>query len=341
MKAAAYVTEGTRGDGPVLTASLCSALALVAGIVVGPPRLARAAAPPPATKPDGQLVERTEQRTTTIRARLVGPSGQAISNRHVSIGSKEVVRPPNAFGTVATDQNGCLVFTGAPCRPCWIAIMGKTGSPDARCRLPDLSRSGTYDVKLTLDGSRRGQPSLDIKLLAVPPSSPRRRRIPLLAEEPFMLGPGWDVPRLKDALSKNLADLARQHLPDCQVQLPSDKELRHYPSTVIRVLYHTQEHSVVRRVSKAVTNNRTTRRTEVGPRPDGLILWVWLHGALDQAVRPQTIDKGPWRVYLGEVRVSDLKTYVKVNLSFGPKTDRSVLALLSDPIPWLEAIKIR
>lgn len=279
--------------------------------------------------------------TATIRGRLTDPAGQPLTDRTLSLVAKQARGPRSVLKTTTTDTNGCFTFEAVPCKSLRIQILQGTDGAAAECTAFDVPVPGAYDIKLTLAKPQAGQPSLEHTLLARPPRKPRKPRIPLIREKPFELGPGWDLRGLAEALAKNLADLARQHLPGCEIRIPSDRELGRYDqASVISIHYHTRKQSVLRLKSKA-RGSDSERRTEVGPEPDGLILWVWLCARVDQVARPVTVKRDPWLLHLGEVRISEPKTYVKVNLSFGSKADRQFLEVFGDPVRWLAALKAR
>lgn len=80
------------------------------------------------------------------------------------------------------------------------------------------------------------------------------------------------------------------------------------------------------------------RQTDFGPREDGLLIEMWLADEPGQAVRPQTLESDPWRTFLGQVNLPELKTKLEINVSYGIRTDPMRVIRFVSPRDWLVAI---
>jgi len=344
MRKTHHLSRIDRANGPFLAIPSCLVLALSVAVVMAQAQTKGRALEQGKGKTNVRSDTDSRRPAATLRARLADTAGQSIPKRNLALLETGPSVPPKVLANVTTDDNGCFVAADLPCKPLRIAILDDGGKNEVESTSIDLPRPGAYDIKLTMGRQQGGQSSIEYRFLTCPPSAPRKRRIPLRGEPPYQLGAGWDAGRVSKALSVNLVDLARQHLTDCQIEHPGDSDfLGYHTFSVIRIIYHVREQSVVRPVTTATKaeNGRTERQTEVGPAPEGLILRVYLYHGPDQLIRPQTIDREPWKTYFGEIRIPDIGTHVKVDMSFGSKIDRKLLDLFSDPIPWLEALKTR
>jgi beta-lactamase regulating signal transducer with metallopeptidase domain len=133
----------------------------------------------------------------------------------------------------------------------------------------------------------------------------------------------WDKKRLQSALINFLKDQTRILLPESTFEANDGQ---------IKISYHTQEFVIVENANMSGTVKE--QRRVIGPEPDGLMVSVWMNDQKGQVGRPQTITQGSWKVYLAEVYIPNLKTYVQANVSYGPKTDISILNKFMNLQQW-------
>lgn len=105
----------------------------------------------------------------------------------------------------------------------------------------------------------------------------------------------------------------------------------------IKIEYKTRQHHAWRSGGKV--GGPLVRRTESGPRDDGLRVEMWLADEPGQAERPQTLENDPWRTYLGQVDLPELKTHLEINVSYGVRTDVMRMVGFVSPRDWLTALE--
>jgi ankyrin repeat protein/beta-lactamase regulating signal transducer with metallopeptidase domain len=154
--------------------------------------------------------------------------------------------------------------------------------------------------------------------------------LPLSDWRAVSLPAGWDKERLWNALCEHLKNEGLRLVPDARFEIGDG---------AITLLYKTAEQEVNRPSGKR-HDAPMVRRRETGPLEDGLMITIRFEDGVGQARRPQTINQPPWQTFLGEVYLPDSNIHVTVNISYGVKTDPSLIGQLCKPTRWLQAILV-
>lgn len=141
----------------------------------------------------------------------------------------------------------------------------------------------------------------------------------------------WDEKTTYAVFANGLKRLADKHLPKHKFTYSVADSGQRY----IRVEFKPKVYDVP---STDPKTGETTTRRKTGPEADGLLLTVWIEKRLTEADRPHVRDNaGLWKTKVGQMFLRPLKTYLKSNVHYGPKTDKAQIAVFSSPQAWLTA----
>jgi hypothetical protein len=152
-------------------------------------------------------------------------------------------------------------------------------------------------------------------------------REPILSKT-LALPPRWDEKAALDNLAVGLKKLADSQLPEHRFTYNAEGS-PHY----VHIAWKTQAYDVP--VAGKEGGNAEVRR-KTGPTADGLMLTVWIEKRLAESDRPQVLDNaGFWKTRIDQVFLQPLKTYLKFNVHYGPKTPEGLIKTFSTPAGWL------
>ena len=203
--------------------------------------------------------------------------------------------------------------------------------PKAEREAPPPSATATEPITSTptsgeriTTGIRPSKPQTKPKEDAPPEKKP-------IISRALTLPATWDEKTTYAVFAKGLKRLADKHLPKHKFTYSVADSGQRY----IRVEFKPKVYDVPTTDPK--TGETTTRR-KTGPEADGLLLTVWIEKRLTEADRPHVRDNaGLWKTKVDQVFLRPLKTYLKANVHYGPKTDKARIAAFSSPQAWLAA----